>query len=49
MTQSYEVIGLVRTPSGQMDQLQLEDNGDRTINLRYDPREEGEHEFQVSY
>jgi filamin len=36
-------------PSGNMDKPIIEDNRDGTVSIRYDPREEGQHELAVKF
>lgn len=36
-------------PSGNMDKPVIEDNHDGTVSIRYDPREEGQHELSVKF
>ncbi|XP_006619773.1 filamin-A [Apis dorsata] len=43
------VTSEVKMPSGNMDKPVIEDNHDGTVSIRYDPREEGQHELSVKF
>ncbi|XP_078037195.1 filamin A protein cher isoform X5 [Augochlora pura] len=43
------VTAEVKMPSGNMDKPVIEDNHDGTVSIRYDPREEGQHEVVVKF
>ncbi|XP_076163878.1 filamin A protein cher isoform X2 [Ptiloglossa arizonensis] len=43
------VTSEVKMPSGNVDKPVVEDNHDGTVSLRYDPREEGQHEISVKF
>lgn len=36
-------------PSGNVDKPVIEDNHDGTVSIKYDPREEGQHEISVKF
>lgn len=44
-----QVTGLVKTPSGSIEQPMIIENHDGTVGVRYDPKEEGTHELQVAF
>ncbi|XP_017885701.1 filamin-A isoform X4 [Ceratina calcarata] len=46
---SGTVTSEVKMPSGNMDKPVIEDNRDGTVSIRYDPREEGQHELSVKF
>ncbi|CAK9811186.1 cher [Anthophora plagiata] len=43
------VTSEVKMPSGNVDKPVIEDNHDGTVSIRYDPREEGQHEIAVKF
>ncbi|KZC12063.1 Filamin-A [Dufourea novaeangliae] len=43
------IIAEVKMPSGNMDKPIIEDNHDGTVSIRYDPKEEGQHEVIVKF
>ncbi|KAK9301493.1 hypothetical protein QLX08_006128 [Tetragonisca angustula] len=43
------VTSEVKMPSGNLDKPVIEDNRDGTVSIRYDPREEGQHELAVKF
>ncbi|XP_076390473.1 filamin A protein cher isoform X4 [Megachile rotundata] len=43
------VTSEVKMPSGNVDKPVIEDNRDGTVSLKYDPREEGQHEISVKF
>ncbi|XP_053983862.1 filamin-A isoform X1 [Hylaeus volcanicus] len=43
------VTSEVKMPSGNVDKPVIEDNRDGTVSVRYDPREEGQHEISVKF
>nr|XP_034194132.1 filamin-A isoform X4 [Osmia lignaria] len=43
------VTSEVKMPSGNVDKPVIEDNHDGTVSLKYDPREEGQHEISVKF
>lgn len=47
---TYRIISAeVKMPSGNVDKPVIEDNRDGTVSLKYDPREEGQHEISVKF
>lgn len=46
---SLYLLAEVKMPSGNMDKPVIEDNHDGTVSIRYDPREEGQHELSVKF
>lgn len=46
-TATTPIQGLVKTPSGASDRALIIENHDGTINLRYDPKQEGLHEVNL--
>lgn len=46
---SISFLAEVKMPSGNMDKPVIEDNHDGTVSIRYDPREEGQHELSVKF
>ncbi|XP_076762357.1 filamin-A-like isoform X2 [Xylocopa sonorina] len=44
-----KVTSEVKMPSGNVDKPVIEDNRDGTVSIRYDPREEGQHEIAVKF
>ncbi|XP_076669355.1 filamin-A-like isoform X2 [Andrena cerasifolii] len=46
---SGTVTSEVKMPSGNVDKPVIEDNHDGTVSIRYDPKEEGQHELAVKF
>ncbi|XP_076247871.1 filamin A protein cher isoform X2 [Calliopsis andreniformis] len=46
---SGKVTSEVKMPSGNVDKPVIEDNHDGTVSIKYDPREEGQHELSVKF